>query len=266
MCVAFLAWQAHPDYRVVLASNRDEVLWRKARPLHMWETEPPIVAGQDVTGGGTWVGADGTGRFALVTNIREGLPRSKSDQPHRSRGLLITDYLQSTRTAADWTQSVVSDDAQYKPFNLIVGDRDNCFYLTSRPTLHASEISKGIHGLSNGRLNEPWPKVADGLEQFTASVRADVDETGFVQQCFDCLADSTTADPNRLPDTGVGRLLERRLSSRFVKLGFYGTRSSTLLRITTDGRVEVTEKRFGWLGRPTGKTTVRLTGVAGRAS
>lgn len=267
MCLAFLAWQSHPDYKVILASNRDEFLWRKALPLDVWPTTPPIAAGQDVAGGGTWVGADDAGRFALVTNVRNGLPRQKkSEQPHRSRGLLITDYLQSARTASDWAQDVIAEKARYKPFNLIVGDRNGCFYLTTTPTLQASEIPKGVHGLSNGKLNEPWPKVADGIEQFSAAVHADAGGTAAASRYFDCLSDSTTADPERLPDTGVGRWLERRLSSRFVKLGFYGTRSSTLLRITTDGRVELTERRFGWLGKPAGETTVRLSGLADKAS
>ncbi|WP_020109721.1 NRDE family protein [Nocardia sp. 348MFTsu5.1] len=265
MCVAFLAWQSHPDYQVVLASNRDEFFWRKAQPLHVWPTTPRIAAGKDTAGGGTWLGADETGRFAFVTNIRKGLPhQTKTDLRHRSRGLLVTEYLKSGQTAAVWAQDVIGESAHYRPFNLVFGDVTGCFYLTNRPALQVVEIPKGIHGLSNASLNEPWPKVVDGVEQFRAAVGADRGDVASGLPYFDRLADSVTADRARLPDTGVGTYLETRLSSRFVKLGVYGTRSSSLLRITSAGHVEFVERRFGLAGRFIGETTVRLPSTADR--
>lgn len=265
MCVAFLAWKAHPDYVGILASNRDEFFWRKSEPIHVWPTTPKIVGGKDIAGG-TWLGADQTGRFALVTNVREGLPRrSKTDLYYRSRGLLLTDFLTTHRTARQWSLDVLVDDTRYRPFNLIFGDTHDCFYLTNRPAPRLVEITKGIHGLSNGGLDEPWPKVADGVNQFTSAVAADTGGPESALPYFDGLSDSQVADRARLPDTGVGAVLERRLSSRFVKLGVYGTRSSSLLRIARTGPVALTERRFGVGSRCTGQTDLRLPEAATRA-
>jgi len=40
MCLIALAWHAHPRYRLVLATNRDEFHARPTRPLAAWTTRP----------------------------------------------------------------------------------------------------------------------------------------------------------------------------------------------------------------------------------
>ena len=62
---------------------------------------------------------------------------------------------------------------------------------------------------------------------------------------FDLLHDTSFAPPNRLPDNGVGLLTEKLLSARFVRMGVYGTRSSTVLRMRYDGSFDMVERRFG---------------------
>jgi uncharacterized protein with NRDE domain len=55
---------------------------------------------------------------------------------------------------------------------------------------------------------------------------------------------STTARPEDLPDTGVGLETERFLSSAFIAVEGYGTRSSTLLTIRNNRRAELIERQF----------------------
>jgi uncharacterized protein with NRDE domain len=54
MCIAAFALDVGP-YAAVIASNRDEWLQRPAKAMAWWpETE--ILAGKDLTAGGTWLG------------------------------------------------------------------------------------------------------------------------------------------------------------------------------------------------------------------
>jgi len=67
------AWKAHPDYPLVFAGNRDELHARPALAAGFWDDAPQVLGGRDLTAGGTWLGVTVTGRFAVVTNYREGL-------------------------------------------------------------------------------------------------------------------------------------------------------------------------------------------------
>src|SRR6266536_472818 len=75
MCLALVALDAHPRFPLVIAANRDEFHAREAAPAHWWPDG--TLAGIDRVGGGTWFGVDTRGRWALVTNFREGEPRQR---------------------------------------------------------------------------------------------------------------------------------------------------------------------------------------------
>ena len=73
MCLIGLALGAHADFPVVIAANRDEFHDRPAAPLKWWlpaEATAPILAGRDLSAGGTWIGLARNGRIGLVTNVR----------------------------------------------------------------------------------------------------------------------------------------------------------------------------------------------------
>ena len=90
MCLVVFAWQAHPDYRLILVGNRDESHKRPTRDAHWWPDNPDMLAGRDLQAGGTWLAVSKSGRFATVTNFREG-PKSRSGP--ESRGRLVTDFV-----------------------------------------------------------------------------------------------------------------------------------------------------------------------------
>jgi len=88
MCLAIIALDAHPRYQLVVAANRDEFHARAALPA-AWGNDSTfmnILAGRDLEAGGTWLGVRRDGRFALVTNVREG---GAHDPAARSRGELV---------------------------------------------------------------------------------------------------------------------------------------------------------------------------------
>jgi len=68
MCLIVLAWNEHPDYRLILAANRDEFHARPTQDAHWWPDQPDILAGRDLQAGGSWLALGKTGRFATITN------------------------------------------------------------------------------------------------------------------------------------------------------------------------------------------------------
>jgi hypothetical protein len=139
MCLAVIALDAHPRYRIVIAANRDEFHARPAVPAHWWTSG--MLAGQDLIGGGAWFGVSRSGRWALVTNFREGIPR---DPGAPSRGELVTGATlrhryyaprQSRATARDTMDSIFSSvRSPICPIPRLKGDAT---LVNPRPTIEA---------------------------------------------------------------------------------------------------------------------------------
>ena len=113
-------------YEYVVAANRDEFLARPATRLAPWPDAPGVVAGRDVTGGGTWVGvAPAETRWACLTNVRE--PPRPGD--YKSRGALCAAYLRGDAgDAAAAAAAAAAAGAAHDGFNFIAGDADGCWY------------------------------------------------------------------------------------------------------------------------------------------
>jgi uncharacterized protein with NRDE domain len=117
-------------------------------------------------------------------------------------------------------------------------------------------IPPGVHGLSNRLLNEPWPKVLNGIAVLSGLLGSD--ETEIVDRLFELLADRTPAPDHLLPSTGIGRERERALSAAFVAGETYGTRASTVIVAGADGDTLYSERTFGPHGIALGRTEHRL--------
>ena len=92
MCLIAFATDQHPDYRVVLAANRDEYLDRPSEPARFWSDAPYLLGGRDILAGGSWLGVTTCGKMAAVTNYRD--PR----QPGKNLPVL-TSGLKTVETA-----------------------------------------------------------------------------------------------------------------------------------------------------------------------
>jgi uncharacterized protein with NRDE domain len=238
MCLVALSWQSHPRWRLLLAGNRDEFHERPTAELQAWASPfEGVLAGRDLRSGGSWVGINRQGHAAVVTNVRD--PLASASGP--SRGQLIADYLAGSADAAAYAEVMRGRAAEYPPFNLLLADAERCQYLGNHPA-DCQVLTPGIHGMSNGRLDAPWPKTRRLTERL-----ADWQTTGSsdLDRLWDALADETIAADASLPNTGVGLELERRLSSAFIRGHDYGTRASTILAIDYDGHGWIHERRFG---------------------
>lgn len=241
MCLIALAWQIVPGWPLLLAANRDELHERPSAPLDRWEDAPHILGGRDLRGGGTWLGVSEAGRFAAVTNVRE--PRAPVPGL-KSRGELARRILQGEDIPP------LEELPHFGACNLLSLIDGQMRYHSNRPQATMQMLPPGIYGLSNGRLDAPWPKTLKLKASISAwaEAAATADSTYF-DHLFTLLADTHTPPDQALPDTGVGIERERRLSPVFIAGPDYGTRASTLLMLGTGTRSVITERRYGANGQ-----------------
>ncbi len=244
MCLIVFAIDSHPLYSLVLAANRDEFYARPTQSLHVWADAPHIVAGRDLEAGGTWLGVTRDGRFAAITNVREGVQRTATQ---RSRGALTRDFLLGTQSAADYAAQVFAEGEHYAGFNLLLGDGETIYYCSNRGEAPRA-LPRGVYGLSNDSLDTPWPKVVGSKAEMYALLEREPSPAALLQ----LLADTRRPDDAELPDTGVGLDLERKYATRFIASDIYGTRASTVLRIDRSGHIDIAEQNFSSHGVPQG--------------
>lgn len=244
MCLILIAYKTHPEYPLIIAANRDEFYQRPAQSAGYWEDHPQILGGRDLKCGGTWLAVDRRGRMAAVTNYRE---PSEQKQNLRSRGFLVTDYLCGTDSARAYLNSLVQHVTEYDGFNIFAGDISALYFYGSY-LQQPLRMQPGLHGVSNGDLDYPWPKVSRGKQALAEILAAnDVIDP---ETLFTVLSDREVPDDELLPDTGIGIELERMLAPIFVSGGEYGTRSSTVLIMDTGRRVYFSERNFDAGGNP----------------
>jgi uncharacterized protein with NRDE domain len=251
MCTVLLAYRSHPNYRLILAENRDVYYDRPTLPAAFWDDAPQLLAGKDLVAGGTWLGITKRGRLSLLSNVREPKLRKRGAP---SRGFLVSNFLLSQESPYNYLQKIAPTASQYNGFNLIVGNLDDLYYYSNRAGQPQS-LLPGLYGLSNDLLDTPWPKVQRG-KQALAELLQDVTLLS-TEALFDILSDRAQAFDQCLPDTGIGIETERKLSSIFIT-SFprkpnepYGTTSSTVLLIDKDENVIFAERTFtpnstGW--------------------
>lgn len=246
MCIAVFIWKAHPLYPFLLLLNRDEYHSRPTKPLAWWEGDK-ILGGRDELGGGTWLGCSRDGKIAFITNVRElqSLPQAKS------RGDLPVRFLEGTKSPRKFAEEIAKEANLYNGFNLILVDvrSESMMYVTNRPKEESAlitEVSAGIHVLSNAKLDSPWPKaerLRHGFEDLlTLYDDRDIPVDVMVENLMrNTVKDDVSKLPNIFPPER-----EYHLSSIFVDtenpLGHYGTRSTSAIHVKACGDISFHER------------------------
>ncbi len=253
MCLILFAFRAHADYPLVIAANRDEAYARPAAPAAFWQDHPHVFGGRDLEMGGAWMGLTTCGRFAAVTNFRDGYPKGVAP---RSRGELVGAYLAGNQDAPPYLQSVAARQTDYAGFGFVAGDMDALYFLSNRGN-GVETIAPGVHGLSNHLLDTPWPKVHDGKRKLAALLHAGKETLS--SSLFEVLADRSVAAADALPDTGVGVTREKQLGPKFIAVdNRYGTRASTVVIVDREGEASYVERSFGAHGKFLGEVANRF--------
>jgi len=128
MCLIPIAHKVHADYPLILAANRDEYYQRPSRSVHCWEDHSSVLAGRDLTHGGTWLGIEHSSRIAAVANYRQTVRKAAGT---KSRGFLVSDYLIGGDELISYMSNLSASAEQFDGFNLIVGNQDNLYFLSS---------------------------------------------------------------------------------------------------------------------------------------
>jgi len=246
VCLILFAWQAHPDYRVVLAANRDEFHQRPTAAADFWPQRPELLAGRDLQAGGTWLGVMRSGRFAAVTNFRE--PLAPESPLERSRGELVTDYLTGGLPPLEQAEQVRLSGPSYRGFNLLLGTPERLAYVSNRDE-QGREVAAGCHGLSNDLLDTDWPKVRSGRARLQRLLEDDRVEP---EALLDLLTERSLVPGDMPPGAGAGEIRRHLMNHYFIVSPEYGTRSSTVLLMDRSGGVTFVERRFAPDGSETG--------------
>ncbi len=239
MCLAVIDWQPGQNIPLRVVANRDEFRHRPTATMQWWQ-DLPILAGRDLSAGGTWLGFNTEGRFALLTNIRPGYIGHTAPL---SRGELIVKYLSEFNdisTFHEWLQTTIP---QYSGFNLILGERDRLFWCSSTHP-KGQFLEAGIYGLSNDALDTPWPKLTlarQQMAQFSQSMLSNLVD-------HPILSSTELADDEQLPETGLPFDKEQMLSAQTITDSAYGTRCRTHFIQKIDGQFNIAEQQIGVLG------------------
>ncbi|GAB5099978.1 NRDE family protein [Caballeronia sp. LP006] len=234
MCLIVFDWQpqtapANGRALLTLAANRDEFFRRETDPMHWWSDAPGVLAGRDLTGGGTWLGVTRDGRFAALTNYRAP-SEIRPDAP--TRGALVSEFLTGERVEPlTYLKRVALEGHRYNGFNLLCGDftRRELGWYGNRADAEPVLLEAGVHGLSNSLLNTPWPKLVAQRDALRDLIHAD--ERPSLDELIETLRDPRIADDHVLPSTGLSIERERVLSAAFIESDGYGTRGTTALQV-----------------------------------
>jgi len=255
MCLIAFAWQSHPRYPLVLIANRDEFHARPAAAAGLDPEASQVYGGRDLVEGGSWLQVSTRRRLAAVTNVRAGLQPAKKP---RSRGWLVRDFVRGDDRVRGFAAATEPAASEYGAFNLLIWDGVALAFASNHQGFAHRIIASGLHAMSNGAFDAPWPKsghATRAVEAWLASAPGNAHrmDRAALMPLFDALADTTLAPDALLPDTGVGMELERTLSPPFVAGDAYGTRCSSVVLIGADHCV-FAERRFGPKAAPAGES------------
>jgi uncharacterized protein with NRDE domain len=265
MCLIAIAWRVHPRFPLALIANRDEAHARPTAAAGFDPEAPDVYGGCDLVQGGSWLQVSTRGRMAAVTNVRAGIA---GETAPRSRGALVRDFVRGEARAGALLSSLAPVAAEFGRFNMLAWDGDSLVFASNHPGFASHPVAPGLHAMSNGAFDAPWPKsthATRALEAWLQSPEATTAEApgiAALAPLLDALADTSVAPDASLPDTGVGLELERALSPPFVRGAVYGTRCSSVVLVGNDAIV-FAERRFGPDATSLGENLVSLP-LAGR--
>ena len=182
MCTLVVLRRPGHPWPLLMAANRDEMRERPWQaPGRHWPERPGILAGQDLQGGGTWLGLNDAGVVAAVLNRAGSLGPRKGK---RSRGELVLAALEHGEASAGATALTRIEPSDYRSFNLVVADRRNAYWLRHRDEdpgpsesprpIEAFELPAGLSMLTaRDRNDSASPRIRAHLARFEAAAVPD---------------------------------------------------------------------------------------------
>ena len=187
-----------------------------------------LVAGVDEVRGGTWFGISDGGLAVGITNFR-GDP---GITPPLSRGALVLDLLKAQTTADSRARLRSVNPSDFGPFNIWFGNTEELFVAYGRhdhSQVEIEEIGRGVHVLTNDRLDASLPKVGH-VQNLTAKV-SDWDQSELVPALSNILSDHVThsVEFTEKPAFRLDDDFEKSITAVCSHTEEYGTTSGSIL-------------------------------------
>lgn len=267
-----MATSGHPNYDLVLVSNRDEYFARKASPARWIDNELilcPLDKGLETSTQnlGTWIGASKDGKVGTVLNLRlSNDDRNRPSSCQESRGRIPMTFLSSRK--ADFSKWDTYDNFchQYprlklcRDFNFFYGDcisgdyrvidsLGNTFEVLGDTDEQFVVVSNDIFKAESGK-DGVWDKVALARQALHRLVRdhLESDEESFIQQCFqmgsinpfqsvdsrDCHMKTVEVTMKTIFVPPLKTSCDDGLEASVPIGEYYGTRSQTVILVSKD--------------------------------
>jgi len=225
MCTLVLLRRPGHTWPLILGANRDEMIGRAWKPPgRHWDDRPNVVAGLDELAGGSWLGVNDEGVVAAILN-RVGTLGPAAGK--RSRGELVLDALDHADAIAAAAALVDIEPTAYRPFNLLVADNRDAFWLAHRgkgPVV-MNRVGEGLHMLTARELDDPSsPRIRRYRSRFTEALPPDPSK------------DDWQAWQELLHDAVPGEGEEAESGMRFIRMDGFATTSSSLVALPALGK------------------------------
>lgn len=278
MCIV-LSTTSNPDYALILISNRDEVFERSSERLELREldvlngshSKKTMLMGLDNINKGTWLSIDNESKgFAIVLNVQS---IDKADVNAYSRGFLPLEVLKDVKNSKSLVSSFEGFKKMYEKvtetryFKLIYGQYDLTSLSLTYGLISLADDKKAVYkdlksepitvtsnqyesGTEDSKLLPKWEKIEIG-KALIQTLSFKMDEESLIDQCFRISEHNTfqNANSNEAIEFRDSKLKVR--SSVFIpkhkikiqdKEFAYGTRTTTLILVRSDGSVKVVER------------------------
>ncbi len=153
MCSVVILRRPGHEWPVIFAANRDEMNSRPwLPPGRHWSDRPHVIAGLDKLAGGSWLGLNDHGLIAGIMNRTNSLGPSPGK---RSRGELVLEALDHADAREAATALASLEPAAYRPFNLVLVDNRDAFWLANLgDRLRLEAIPSGLSMITAQDLND----------------------------------------------------------------------------------------------------------------
>jgi uncharacterized protein with NRDE domain len=243
MCTVVVLRRPRHEWPLILGANRDEMVERPwLPPARHWPDRPEVVAGFDKLAGGSWLGINDHGVVAGILNRFGSLGPAPGQ---RSRGELVLEALDHADAHAAAAALAALDPRAYRPFNLIIADNRDAFWLRhtdagGRAPVTVEPLGEGLAMIAAGDLDETeTPRLKRYRPRFAAAPAPNPDAGDWSSW------ETLLADDQTTPHDGPAGAM------RFATDRGFATVSSALIALPAMAQSQKPSFRFrAWLPTP----------------
>jgi predicted transcriptional regulator len=227
MCTLLILYRPNNKWPLILAGNRDEMKNRPwLPPGKHWPNYNGIIAGKDITAGGSWLGINNSGLVATILNRPNSLGPNTSKN---SRGNIIIDILKNETLNSALNYIKLLDNTKWKPFNLFIANNKKAYWVKSseKNKVSINIIPEGKHFLDSYDLNSnKSERYINNKNKFKSLDDPNPDKPGW-HEWINFLANKS--HPKDKPFAAMN------ITDKFKKN--YGTLSSSIIALPADSEL-----------------------------